>query len=96
MSSLSRQDVENIARLARLKLPPERLDAMAGGLSQILAFVEQLNSVDTTGIEPLLSVSQVTLPQRPDVVTDGDRQADVLSNAPDKTQGFFVVPKVVS
>jgi aspartyl-tRNA(Asn)/glutamyl-tRNA(Gln) amidotransferase subunit C len=96
MSSLSRQDVENIARLARLKLPPERPDAMAGGLSQILAFVEQLNSVDTTGIEPLLSVSQVTLPQRPDVVTDGDRQADVLSNAPDKTQGFFVVPKVVN
>jgi aspartyl-tRNA(Asn)/glutamyl-tRNA(Gln) amidotransferase subunit C len=95
MSALTRQDVENIARLARLKLPPERLEAMAGELSQILAFVEQLNNVDTTGVGPLLSVSQVTLPQRPDVVTDGDRQADVLSNAPDKTQGFFVVPKVV-
>jgi aspartyl-tRNA(Asn)/glutamyl-tRNA(Gln) amidotransferase subunit C len=93
--SLNRQDVENIARLARLRLPPAQLEAMAGELSQILAFVEQLNGVDTTGVEPLLSVSQVTLPQRADVVTDGAQQDRVLANAPEKMQGFFVVPKVV-
>jgi len=93
--SLNRQDVENIARLARLRLPPAQLEAMAGELSQILAFVEQLNQVDTTGVEPLLSVSQVTLPQRADVVTDGAQQDSVLANAPEKMQGFFGGPKVV-
>ena len=92
---MDQKTVANIARLARLRLSPERLDAMPGELSKILAFVEQLNSVDTTGVEPLLSVSQVTLPLRPDVVTDGARQDKVLSNAPEKMQGFFVVPKVV-
>jgi aspartyl-tRNA(Asn)/glutamyl-tRNA(Gln) amidotransferase subunit C len=94
--SIDPSTVARIARLARLKLPEERLDAMAVELSQILAFVDQLNRVDTSGIEPLLSVSQVTLPLRADVVTDGGQQDKVLANAPEKTQGFFVVPKVVN
>ena len=103
--SLDKEAVARIARLARLKVPEEELGALAGELSGILAWIEQLNEVDTTGVEPLSSVSDVTLPMRQDKVTDGGIAEKVLANAPggavyiettDKNAGgFFTVPKVV-
>lgn len=93
--SLDAQTVRKVATLARLDVPEDRLAPMAAELSKILAFVEQLNQVDTTGVAPLMSVSQVTLPQREDVQNDGGYPEKILANAPEQQQGFFVVPKVV-
>jgi len=103
--SLDKDKVARIARLARLKVPEEELVPLAGELSGILAWIEQLNEVDTSAVEPLSSVSDVTLPMRADKVTDGGIAAKVLANTPggaiyiepdDKNAGgFFTVPKVV-
>ena len=98
--SLDKDTVARIARLARLKVPEEELVPLAGELSGILAWIEQLNEVDTAGVEPLASVSDVTLPMREDKVTDGG-VADAPGGAVyiDPTDrnagGFFTVPKVV-
>jgi aspartyl-tRNA(Asn)/glutamyl-tRNA(Gln) amidotransferase subunit C len=103
--SLDKETVARIARLARLKVPEEELEPLAGELSGILAWIEQLNEVDTNNVAPLASVSDVTLPMREDKVTDGGIAEKVLANAPggavyiepdDKNAGgFFTVPKVV-
>ncbi len=103
--SLDKDTVARIARLARLKVPEEELAPLAGELSGILAWIEQLNEVNTADVAPMASVSDVTLPMREDKVTDGGIAEKVLANAPggavyiDPTDrnagGFFTVPKVV-
>ena len=93
--SLDKEAVINIANLARIKVLDENLDHLARELSSIVDWVEQLNSVDTDGVEPLASVVDVTLPLRTDVVSDGDCRDKVLANAPDVDDGFYAVPKVV-
>lgn len=93
--SVDTKTVARIAHLARLKLPEEKLEPLAGELNQLLAWVEQLSEVNTDDVAPLTSVVHVKLPQRVDAVTDGDRRDDVLSNAPDAQNGFFAVPKVI-
>ncbi|MDP7667776.1 MAG: Asp-tRNA(Asn)/Glu-tRNA(Gln) amidotransferase subunit GatC [Rhodospirillales bacterium] len=89
------ETVRNIAFLARIKVPEDELDALAGELSNIVDWVEQLSGVDTEGIEPMTSVVEMTLHERDDVVDDGGRREDVLANAPEREDGFFAVPKVV-
>lgn len=84
-----------VARLARIRVAEEELPALAGQLSGILRFMEQLNEVDVEGVEPMTSVTPMRLRLRPDAVTDGNCQAEVLANAPDAREGFFAVPKVV-
>ena len=68
---------------------------MSDELSNILGWVEQLGELDTDGVEPMTSVVEVQHTLRRDAVADGDRQADILANAPERKDGFFVVPKVV-
>jgi aspartyl-tRNA(Asn)/glutamyl-tRNA(Gln) amidotransferase subunit C len=87
--------VKRIARLARIAVPEGELPHLADELSGILKWVEQLDAVDTAGVEPMTSVVAVTLPMRADAVTDGGIQEKVLANATDPTRGFFTVPKVV-
>jgi aspartyl-tRNA(Asn)/glutamyl-tRNA(Gln) amidotransferase subunit C len=87
--------VRKVARLARIRVPEERLEPMAQELSGILAWIEQLNEVDTEGVEPLASTEAVALPMRQDVVTEGGDPRKVLANAPKADRNFFVVPKVV-
>jgi aspartyl-tRNA(Asn)/glutamyl-tRNA(Gln) amidotransferase subunit C len=60
-----------------------------------MTWIEQLNEVDVTGVEPMAGVQSRDLPRRPDVISDGGDPNKVLANAPDATHGFFVVPKVV-
>jgi len=93
--SLDKDTVKNIANLARIKVAEDDLDHLAVELSAILDWVEQLNGVDTDGVEPLASVVDVTLPLRTDAITDGNYRDSVLANAPDAEDGFFAVPKVV-
>ncbi len=84
-----------VAKLARIRVDEGDLPALADELSGILAFMEQLNEVDVSGVEPMTSVTPMRLKRRVDVVSDGGIQAQVLANAPDAREGFFAVPKVV-
>ena len=93
--SVTKDDVKKVARLARIAVPDERLEPLAGELNGILDWIDQLNEVDIDGVEPMTSVVETKLPQREDVVTDGQKSADVLANAPKAADGFFVVPKSV-
>ena len=93
--SIDRDTARRVAKLARIAVPEDRLDALAGEFSAILAFVDQLREVDVEGVEPMVSVTPMRLKRREDVVTDGNRQDAVLANAPDAREGFFAVPKVV-
>ncbi len=68
---------------------------MTGQLNAILGFVEQLNEVNVEGVEPMTSVTPMAMKKRQDVVTDGDKVADIVANAPTTEENFFVVPKVV-
>ncbi len=92
---IDKATVANIARLARIFVAEEKREALAGELSNILGWVEQLGEVDTDNVEPMTSVVEVRLPERDDVVTDGGCRDDVLANAPETDAGFYVVPKVV-
>lgn len=93
--ALDKAAVKRIARLARIAVPEAELEPLAGELSGILTWIEQLDEVDTKGVAPMTSVVEVTLPMRDDVVTDGGIRDKVLANAPQATAGFFAVPKVV-
>lgn len=93
--SIDIDTARKVAKLARIRVEEEDLAALAGELSGILTFMEQLNEVDVTGIEPMTSVTPMRLARRADVVTDGNIAAQILANAPDAREGFFAVPKVV-
>ena len=94
--ALDKAAVAHIAALARIKLSEAELEPLAGELSQILTWVEQLNEVDTTEVAPMASVAASGLPMREDRVTDGDCRTAILGNAPGgAARGFFVVPMVV-
>jgi len=87
--------VRKVARLARIAQPEETLEKLAGELNGIMSWIEQLNEVDTDGVEPMASAVHMPAPMREDVVTEGGDPELVLSNAPKRAGAFFVVPKVV-
>ncbi len=87
--------VRKVAKLARIAEPEERLEPLAREISGIMAWIEQLNEVDTDGVEPMTSAVSVPMQMREDVVTEGGDAAKILLNAPKADKGFFVVPKVV-
>lgn len=93
--SVDTDTVRRVARLARISVAEEELAPLAEELNSILGWVEQLGEVDVDGVDPMTSVTPMALKQREDVVTDGDRQDDVLANAPNDREGFYAVPKVV-
>ena len=93
--SLDKETVRKIAHLARIRVTDNELGSVAHDLDRILGFVEQLNEVDTDGVEPMTSAVAMKLRQRKDEVTDGNRRDDVLANAPDAAHGFYTVPTVV-
>ena len=87
--------VRKVARLAGIAEPEEKLEPLARELSGIMAWIEQLNEVDTDGVTPMTSAVSMPMPMRDDVVTEGGDPARVLSNAPKTKDHFYVVPKVV-
>jgi aspartyl-tRNA(Asn)/glutamyl-tRNA(Gln) amidotransferase subunit C len=93
--AIDAETVRKVAHLARIKTPDDRLEALAGELNGIMAWIDQLNEVDVVGVEPMTSNVAQPLRLREDVVTDGARVDAVLSNAPKSADGFYVVPKVV-
>ena len=93
--SVSPEQVRHIAKLARIAMSDEELERLVPELNNILGWVEQLEEVNTDGVEPLTAVVPNTLRLREDKVTDGDCREDILANAPVAEHGFLVVPKVI-
>ena len=98
--SVDRATVAKIASLARIKMDEPALDRMVPEFNNILAWVEQLGEVDTSGVEPMTAVIPQALRLRDDLVdadplTGGGIRDEVLANAPAAEHGFFAVPKVI-
>lgn len=93
--SLDKETVRKVAGLANLEMDEAALERMTPQVSGIIKWIEQLAEVQTDNIEPLANVANIALTLRPDIVNDGECVDKVLANAPEATQGFFVVPKVV-
>ncbi len=87
--------VKRVAHLARIAVSDEDAERMTGELNVILGFVEQLNEVDVSGVEPMTSVIPMEMKKRQDAVTDGAKATDIVANAPATQENFFLVPKVV-
>ncbi|AWN42421.1 Asp-tRNA(Asn)/Glu-tRNA(Gln) amidotransferase subunit GatC [Methylobacterium durans] len=93
--SVDAQTVRRIAHLARIAVSEEDVAPLQGELNAILAFVEQLGAVDVANVEPMTSVTPMAMKKRADVVTDGGRAQEVVANAPETEDHYFIVPKVV-
>ena len=93
--SVDAATVRHIAKLARIAVSDEEVEALAPELNNILGWVEQLQEVDVEGVEPMTAVIPNKLRMRADEVTDGGKRDAVLKNAPVAEHGFFAVPKVI-
>jgi aspartyl-tRNA(Asn)/glutamyl-tRNA(Gln) amidotransferase subunit C len=93
--SVDAKTVRRIAHLARIKVTEADVPPLQDELNAMLAFVEQLSEVDIEGVEPMTSVTPMTLKKRSDVVDDGEIADDIVKNAPAVEGHFFLVPKVV-
>lgn len=87
--------VKRVAHLARIAVNDDEAQRMMGELNGILGFVEQLSEVNVDGVETMTSVTPMAMKKRTDEVTDGNKAADIVANAPNTDQNFFLVPKVV-
>lgn len=93
--AIDTETVKRVAFLSRLKIDDAKIEATEKEFNKILSWIEELNEVNTDNVEPLISVNDTTLRLRDDEITDGNYQAAVLKNAPDKEYDYFAVPKVV-
>ncbi len=93
--SVDTATVKRVAKLARIAVTDDEAKNLEGELNTILGFVEQLNEVDVSGVEPMVSVVAMDMKKRIDEVTDGNKPADIVANAPATDENFFQVPKVV-
>ncbi len=93
--SVDTATVKRVAHLARIRVSDEEAEEFRGELNAILGFVEQLNEVDVSGVEPMTSVLPMRLKARADRITDGGVAAAVVGNAPASQDTYFLVPKVV-
>lgn len=97
--ALTSQDISRIAHLARLELSPQESERMLTRLNGFFDIVEQMRSVDTTGIEPLAHpvavVQDIALRLRPDAVTESNQREANQRSAPAVENGLFLVPKVI-
>lgn len=93
--SVTREDVHYIAKLARLQFSREEEEELAGDLSRILAYVEQLQELDAEGVSPMAHAVALHNVFRPDVVEDRVSRDEALESAPDSDGTYFRVPKVI-
>jgi aspartyl-tRNA(Asn)/glutamyl-tRNA(Gln) amidotransferase subunit C len=92
---ISREDVEKVAKLARLQLSAEQVDEFTGQLGAILEYVEKMNELDTDNVEPLAHCLPVSNVFRDDEVKESLGTAETLANAPQRDGEFFRVPKIL-
>ncbi len=92
---MSEFNIQYVANLARVALTPEEEQRLGSQLQNILGYIEKLNEVDVSGVEPTAHAFPLVNVMRTDVVTGSLSHEDALKNAPAKAGGLFVVPKVV-
>ena len=93
--SVDTKTVQRVAHLARIRVSEEEAESLRGDLNAILGFVEQLNEVKVAGVEAMTSVQPMAMKKRIDIVDDGGKADDIVANAPETDDHYFVVPKVV-
>jgi len=93
--AFSIDDVARIAHLARIEIEPRDSERMLAQLTGIFGLIEQMQSVDTAGVEPMAHARDVTLRLRDDRVTEPDQRAAFQSIAPQVEAGLYLVPKVI-
>ena len=94
--AFSKQQLHKFADLIRIDVTDEKLESM--NIDSVIDWLDKLQKIDTTGVEPMLNPASHELPMRADVVTDNAPRADVLKNTPDTagvSRGYFAVPKVM-
>ncbi len=94
--AFSKQQLQKFADLIRIEISDEKLEQM--NIDSVVDWLDKLQKIDTTGVEPMLNPSEHKLPRRADAVTDGDIRDAIMANAPDKSgasRGYFAVPKVM-
>lgn len=94
--SVTRKDVEYIASLARLKFKDDEIENFTHQLNEILNYVEKLNELDTENVEPLSHPNEAGNVFRNDIKKESTSTKEALKNAPDSTEQFFKVPKVIN
>ena len=93
--SIKREDAENIARLAKLQVSDDQLEKITDDLSNILSLVDQLQSADTSNIEPMAHPMDAVQRLRPDQVTETNNREAFQKIAPATEEGLYLVPKVI-
>ena len=93
--AIDTQTVKQVAFLSRLKVEDNKIEATKEEFNKILAWIEELNEVNTDEVEPLIAVNDIALRQRVDEVTDGNCKDEKKKNAPAAEYDYFAVPKVV-
>ena len=93
--SLDKSTLERVAFLARIKIDDSEIKKMATELNNIMKWIEELNEVDVENVNPMTGVSNEYLRERDDVVNDGGYSDKIVSNAPEKIDDSFAVPKVI-
>jgi aspartyl-tRNA(Asn)/glutamyl-tRNA(Gln) amidotransferase subunit C len=91
---ISKKDVEHVANLARIELTEEEKEKFTKQLGDIIKYVDQLNEVDTTNIDPMAHPYLMTNVMREDEVKYSNTKEELLQNAPEEEDGFFKVPKI--
>lgn len=92
---VKKSEIDNVATLARLRVSPAEADEVTARIGEILAMIDQMQAVDTTGVEPLAHPLDAVQRLRADEVTETDRRDELLALAPSNRNGLFVVPKVI-
>lgn len=92
---LNRKDVEHVALLSRLELSETELDKFTGQLDAILEYIDVLDQVDTSAVEPMAHVLDIRNVMRADVAKPSLPRESALQNAPESENGFFKVPKIM-
>lgn len=93
--AIDRDDIVKLSKLARIAISEEDVDEVTGRLSKVLEFIDQLQSADVDGVEPMAHPLDAVQVLRADAVTEVDRREDFQKHAPAAEQGLFLVPKVI-
>ncbi len=92
---IDKETIQNIAKLARLKVNSEEAAELGEQLTKVLAHFKQISQIDTVGVEPLVTPSDIDFYTRPDVANNPNTTEEILKNAPEKGGNLFKVPPVV-
>lgn len=92
---LSKEDVIKVAKLSKLEFTEQEIENYRNDLNKIILHMEELNQIDTTGVEPLFNVLDTKDKLRSDIIFDGQSKDEFLANAPESDENFIIVPKII-